>query len=1177
MNFSAWAIRNPVAPLLGFFLLMVVGWQSFNNLPITRFPNIDVPLVAISVAQSGAAPAEMETQITKEIEDAVAGIAGAKKVNSTVTDGVSTTVVEFRMDVPTDKAVQDVKDAVDQIRGDLPGDVESPIVTRIDVEGQSILTFAVSAPNMTMEEISWFVDDTVTRALQGRPGIGRVTRIGGADREIRVELDPVKLDSNGVTAQAVSAQIAATNTNLGSGKITLGNGEQIIRTLGDSGTVETLAATTIALPSGRFVRLSDLGQVIDSYEELKSFTRIDGAAGVSFLVFRSKGSSEVSVAEVTNGVVDTLRKDHPDVQFNLIDDAVFYTYGNYEAAIHTLLEGALLAVLVVLAFLKNWRATLISAVALPLSVVPTFLLMDMLGFSLNLVSFLALTLATGILVDDAIVEIENIARHIRMGKTPYRASIEAADEIGLAVIATTFTIVAVFVPVSFMPGIPGQYFRQFGLTVAIAVLFSLLVARLITPMMAAYLMRTEEVRLPAWLAQMLRVALGSVAGYFTLPFGAPVAGGVAIAVYFLAPFLGRMLAQPLHSDHEDGLIMRGYMWLVRHTVGGGLPLPNPLFLLYPLRSVPRIGGLFRRWWFRFPGRYLTLAVAVAVVIYSVIAMLAVPGSLFPPEDEGRIILSVELPPGATLDDTAATTDDMRELVKDIDGVQSVLVVGGSTPLGDRDIRRATFTIILDRLDNGLGRKLSDLGQSVPVIGSYLPQSPVKGRIRPQSDIELEVFAALRNVPDVRSFKIGGPGGGSRPFSFDILTADEADLNLAAQKIENALRDEPMFVSPSSEAALPRPEIQITPKAEEAARLGVTVQQIASVVRVATIGDVSAALGKLSIDNRLVPIRVQLDAVSRDSLARLSALKVQTANGPVPLSAVATVEVSEGPSVVKRLDRQRVATIGADIAPGYVLDQATVRFNELLPTLDLPASVKVTPSGDAEIQAELLSGFVNAMVLGVLLMMFVLIMLFKSLLQPITIIFSLLLSVGGVATALILTQNPLSMPVLIGILMLMGIVAKNAILLIDFAVEMRARGMQRIAAVIEAGHKRAQPIVMTSIAMSAGMLPSALGVGEGGAFRAPMAIAVIGGIIVSTVLSLVVVPSMYLVMDDLSRVFSWVLSRFLGKKEAEPESPEPHVLAERIDRGREEMALLQGRLTALEDTLTRRKATPHAAE
>jgi len=1106
MNFSAWSIRNPVAPLLAFFLLMILGWQSFNALPITRFPNIDVPLVAVSVAQSGAAPAELETQITKEIEDAVAGLSGVNRVTSTVTDGLSTTVVEFRMEIATDQAVQDVKDAVDQIRGELPGDIEAPIVTRIDVEGGAILTFAVHAPGMTLEQVSWFVDDTVTRALQGSPGIGRVTRIGGADREIRIELDPVRLDSFGVTAQQVSAQIAATNANLGAGKISLGAGEQVIRTLGDSGTVAALAETTIALPSGRFVRLAELGQVIDGYEELRSFARVDGEATVSFLVFRAKGASEVSVAETTLAAVEQLRAEHPEVAITLVDDSVYYTQGNYKAAIHTLLEGAVLAVLVVLAFLRNWRATLITAMALPLSAVPTFWIMDLLGFSLNLVSFLAITLATGILVDDAIVEIENIQRHIRMGKTPYRAAIDAADEIGLAVISTSATIVAVFVPVSFMPGVPGQYFMQFGLTVAVAVIFSLMVARLITPMMAAYLMRPRD------------------------------AG---------------------HGEPRDGPVMRGYLAIVRLTTR-----------VWRFPALP---------WLRLPTYYLTVAAAIVLVYFSVLAMLAVPGSLFPPEDESRILLSVELPPGSTLADTDRTTGAMRAAVAGIDGVGSVLVVGGSTPLGDRDIRRATFTIVLDRLDNRLARKLSDLAQRIPLVGPWLPEAPVTGRIRPQADIEAEVFAALRAVPDVRAFKIGGPGGASRPFSFDLLSGSEAELNRAIQKIDRALMDEPIFVNPSTEAALPRPEIQITPRAEEAARLGVTAQQIAAVVRVATIGDVSAALGRLSIDDRLVPIRVQLDAVSRDDLARIAALKLQTPHGPVPLSAVASIAVAEGPATIKRLDRQRVATIGADIAPGFVLDQATARFNAILPGLGLPPSVTVQPSGDAELQAELLGSFVNAMVLGVLLMLFVLILLFRSVLQPLTIILSLLLSVGGVAAALVLTQNPVSMPVLIGILMLMGIVSKNAILLIDFAIEMRARGIERMAAVIEAGHKRAQPIVMTSIAMAAGMLPSALGVGEGGSFRAPMAIAVIGGILVSTVLSLVVVPSMYLVMDDISRVLAGVFGRFVGKKDVEPESPEAHVLADRIARGQQDLALMQARLMALEASVTQRKTTPHAAE
>ncbi|RGP37548.1 efflux RND transporter permease subunit [Pseudotabrizicola alkalilacus] len=1088
MNFSSWSIKNPIAPILAFFMLMVLGWNSFNTLPITRFPNIDVPLVGITVVQPGAAPAELESQVTKEIEDAVAGVNGVKNVTSTVNDGISTSVVEFRMEVPTEKAVQDTKDAIDQIRGDLPASIEAPIVSRIDVEGQAIMTFAVTAPDKTLEELSWFVDDVVTRGLQGRPGIGRVSRFGGADREIRVELDPVRLDSFGISASAVNQQLRATNANLGSGRSELGSGEQAIRTLGDAATVERLAETTIALPSGRKVRLTDLGEVIDSYEELRSFSSLNGDRVVSFAVYRASGASEVSVAETVNAQLEVIRAAHPDVGIELVDETVFYTYGNYESALHTLIEGAILAVLVVLAFLKNWRATLIAAVALPLSAVPTFFIMDLLGFSLNLVSFLALTLATGILVDDAIVEIENIARHIRMGKTPFRAAIEAADEIGLAVIATTFTIVAVFVPVSFMPGIPGQYFRQFGMTVAIAVLFSLIVARLITPMMAAYLMRDKDG----------------------------------------------------HEDsHNDGWIMTGYLRLIRTSL-------------------------------RF--RYVTLLSAIGVLAVSVYYMIQIPGSFLPPEDVSRIAVSVELPPGTTLEETERTTKAIYTAIEDVDWVDNVFILGGASPTGERDIRRASVTILLTRLDHSLLLKLSQIGRSIPVIGGLVPEVANKGRTIPQNVIEEAVFQRLALVPDMRAFKLNDRG--QRDISFSVLSSNEADLNLAVSRLETALSGDPLLANVASEGALPRPEIQITPRMDEAARLGITTAQIAEVVRVATIGDVDAALAKLSIDNRLVPVRVRLNSAAREDLARISALKLTTATGSVvPLAAVADVAIAEGPSTVNRLNRERRATIGANLPVGVALGTATARFNDIVATVELPPGVRVQEAGDAEVQNEMVASFGNAMLLGLMLVLTVLILLFKSVIQPFTILFSLPLAIGGVAAALILTGSAVSMPVLIGILMLMGIVTKNAILLIDFAIEMRAQGMERFAAVMEAGHKRARPIVMTSIAMSAGMLPSALGVGEGGSFRAPMATAVIGGIIVSTVLSLVVVPAFYLIMDDLSRVLARLFSRMVGPKEADAEAPAAEVLAERIALLDAEQRALRDRLDAIAGP---RAVTPLAA-
>ena len=1089
MNFSAWSIRNPIAPILAFVMLMVLGWQSFDRMPITRFPNIDVPLVAVTVAQSGAAPAELEAQVTKKIEDALAGVNGVKNVISTVTDGVSTTAAEFLMEVPTDKAVQDAKDAIDQIRGTLPGDIEAPIVTRIDVEGQAIMNFAVSSPNMSIEELSWFVDDKITRSLQGRPGVGRVDRYGGADREIRVELDPVRLDSFGITAQAVSGQLSATNTNQGAGRSEIGTGEQAIRTLGDAATVQGLSSTTIALPSGRHVRLSDLGKVVDTFEELRSFSRFNGEQVVTMAIFRAKGASEVSVAEVVNASLSTIRQKYPDVTITPIDDTVFYTYGNYEAALTTLVEGAILAVLVVLAFLKNWRATLIAAVALPLSAVPTFWIMDMLGFSLNLISFLAITLATGILVDDAIVEIENIARHIRMGKSPYRASIEAADEIGLAVIATTFTIVAVFVPVSFMPGIPGQYFRQFGLTVAIAVLFSLLVARLITPMMAAYLMRSKDA----------------------------------------------------DEEHQkDGWIMRSYIWFVKSST----------------RTIKLPFGL------KFGKYYMTLLAAIGVLAVSIYYMIQIPGSFIPPEDVSRIAISVELPPGSTLADTDTTTKAMVAKIKDLEGVENVFVLGGASPTGDRDIRRASITVLLSKLDHSLIHKFSNLGQKIPLIGPYLPIVPNKGREIPQNQVEANIFALLADVPDVRAFKLNDRG--ERDISFSILSTNEADLSLAVAQLESALRGDPLLAGVAATGALPRPEVQIKPRAEEAARLGITAQQIASVVRVATIGDIDAALAKVSLDGRQIPVRVRLNDDARADLSRIAALKITTATGAtVPLSTVAEITIGEGPSTVDRLNRERRATIGANLPVGVALGTATARFKEITDSVKLPPSVRVAEAGDAEIQAELNTSFGNAMIMGLMLVLTVLILLFKSVIQPFTILFSLPLAIGGVAAALIITGNAVSMPVLIGILMLMGIVTKNAILLVDFAIEMMHQGMGRLEAIIEAGHKRARPIVMTSIAMSAGMLPSAMGAGEGGSFRAPMAIAVIGGIIVSTVLSLVIVPSFFLIMDDLSRGLAWAFGRFIGRKEAEPEAPETYVLAERIASDRADILVLKNRVDGLE--------------
>jgi len=1023
INVSAWSIRRPVPAIVLFAVLMLLGTLSFMQLPVTRFPNIDIPLVSIVITQSGATPAELETQVTKIVEDSVANITGVKHITSTLTDGTSTTMIEFRLETNTDRALNDVKDAIAKVRGDLPRTIDEPVIERIDVEGQPILTYAATSPGMTLEELSWHVDDVIKRQLQATKGVGRVERYGGVDREIRVNLDPDKLLAYGISAADVNKQVAATNVDLGSGRGEVGSQEQAIRTLAGARRVAELADARIILSGGREVRLKDLGRVIDDASEQRSFGRLNGQPVVSFSIFRTKGTSELSVSDAVNATLKQLQTAYPDVKLTKIDDAVSYTRGNYVAAMEALIEGAVLAVLVVFLFLRNARATIISAVALPLAAIPTFWAISAMGFSLNLVSLLGITLATGILVDDAIVEIENIVRHMHMGKSPYRAALEAADEIGLAVIAITLTIVAIFAPVSFMGGIAGQYFRQFGMTVAVAVLFSLLVARLITPMMAAYLMR-------------------------------PVP----------------------EKPHSDGALMRFYTRFLTTTL---------------------------RW------RYLTLVTGILLFSGSIYATTLLPTGFLPAEDTSRVVVAVELPPGTQLDETSAKTDHMVRILRTIPEVEQVFVLGGTSPTGQLDVRRASLFVKL-----------------VPKTQRKLTQTQLKTIIA----------AKLADVPDSRAWYINERG--ERELSFSMLSRNGEDLNRAIGKVEGALRLVPGFRNVAATGSTDRPEIHVVPRLDEAARLGVAPEKISETIRVATIGDADFNLAKYTVGDRQVPIRVQLDEATRTDLKRLEQLRVTNMAGKaIPLTAVAAVEFGRGPASIERFDRLRRAVVGVDLDRGMPLSVARARFLKVIEDQNLPATVTLQPSGDAEVQDEVANGFITAMGTGILIVLGLLILLFGSVFQPVTILLSLPLSFGGVALSLLVTDNSISMPVYIGLLMLMGIVTKNAIMLVDFAIEEIANGIERREAIVDAGRKRARPIIMTTLAMAAGMLPSAFALGDGGEFRAPMAIAVIGGLLVSTLLSLIFVPSFFTVMDDFGWLMQRIFGRFVGPRD-EPETAPP---------------------------------------
>jgi hydrophobe/amphiphile efflux-1 (HAE1) family protein len=1030
-NISAVSIRHPIPPIVLFILLTIAGVLSYLSLDITDNPDIDFPMVTVTVSRPGAAPSEFEAQVTRKVEDAVAGLGNIDHIQSTLTDGTSVTSIEFAIGTNTDRAVNDVRDAISRIRQNLPQDILEPSVERVNIAGQPILYFSVIAPGKNIEQLSWFIDNEISRAMLSVKGVAAITRVGGVDREIRIELDPQRLIALGITADQVNAQLVALNVDIPGGRGTLGGSEQSIRTLGSARTVEDLRNTEIGLPSGRKARLSELGKVIDGAAEQRQAARYDGVPVVSFNIQRSPNTSDVTIADDVYKQIDILKARYPGLEFKQIFSSVDFTRETFRASVDALALGAILAIVVVFWFLRDWRATLISAIAMPLSAIPTFAVMKLMGFTLNGISLLALSLVVGILVDDAIVEIENIVRHIRQGKRPYEAALEAADEIGLAVIATTATIIVVFLPVSFMGGVPGQFFRQFGITVAVAVFFSLLVARLISPMMAAY---------------------------------------------FLKP----------HAEEAPPPWLTFYLRALRWSLGEGVVS-------------------FRRWRWRLGHRWITLAGATLVFIGSLALVPFIPTWFFPDTDQGQSELQIELPPGSTLAEADAVTSRIADLLHTRPEVSHVLVSMG----GQGDIRKANiFAKLVPRGDRTLTQK----------------------------QFETSMRPALLSIPGIR-FGFAGTGFGDKDISVLLSGDDGPVLEQTAEKLTAEMTRMPEIANVASTASLLRPEVLIKPRFDEAARLGVSVQQIGRIAMLATLGDIDQNLAKFSMGDRQLPIRVQLDPAARNDISTIENLRVVTATGAsVPLKSVADITLGAGPAQIDRFDRSRKIAVEGDLVAGNEIGPVLNKIYALAMLQNLPPEVHLAKYGNAEQMGVLQKDFGTALAASLLLIFAVLVLLFGNFFQPPTIMMALPLSIGGALVALLLTGKALSMPAMIGLLMLMGIVTKNSILLVEYAiVAIRDRGLGRTEALIDAGAKRARPIVMTTVAMIAGMMPIAAGLGADADFRSPMAIAVVGGLVTSTLLSLVVIPSVFTVFDDLQH---WVvprLKRLLASDGREPET------------------------------------------
>ncbi|WP_210421595.1 efflux RND transporter permease subunit [Mesorhizobium sp. WSM3882] len=1019
---SSWSIRNPVPTIVLFLSLSVAGVYGFMQLRTNNMPDIDLPTVTVTVAQPGAAPSEMEVQVARVIENAVATLEAVDDVSTSISEGSSVTTVEFTLGTDPETATNDVRNAVSGVQSSLPAAAQTPVVAKVNATGNSVLTFVVEAPTMSPDALSWYIDNDVAKVLLGVDGVSKITRSGGVDRVIRVELDPDRLAALGISAGDVSQTLASNNVNQPGGRANIGGQEQSVRTLASATTVEALADTRIALSGAGDVKLSDLGTVVDSWEKPRQAAYLDGRQVVAFNVYRSVGSSEIDVVKAARAAIAEMGAKTTQARFTEITSSSGFVQESYDAAFEALWLGALLAIGVVWLFLRDIRATLVSAVAMPLSLIPTFAVMAAFDISLNNITLLALSLVVGILVDDAIVEIENIVRHMRQtGISAYQAAIEAADEIGLAVVATTATIVAVFLPVAFMPGIPGKFFFSFAVAVCVSVLFSLLVARMLTPLMGAYLVR---------------------------------AGG--------------------HDEDDTPAWVPTYLWLLRNALDY---------------------------------RWITLLAGIAFFAGSMLLATRLPTEFMAAADRGRSMISVELQPGSTIEQTTAVVQDITRRLEKEPAVDSV------------------FATIGTAASSGGGPNQSSSSGEVRTATVTVNLRPRGERRISQQQFEAEASPRLNDIPGAR-IQFGADGFAGAKVSITLVGDDGAALERASNALIDGMKSVRGLINPTSTAAATKPELIVRPDSAKAAELGVTPTEIAATVKIATIGDTDTSLAKFNLGDRQVSIVVTVPDGAIDDPAKLAMLPLTGSRGTVPLGAVADIGFNAGPNSITRVERSRSATVEADLS-GLTLGQATTAIRALPIMKSLPAGVHELARGDAQRMQELFSGFATAIAAGIILMYLTLVLLFRSFVQPVTILVALPLSVGGALGFLLITGKALGISPLIGILMLMGIAAKNSILLVEYAlVAEKEHGMSRFEALLDAARKRARPIVMTSIAMGAGMLPIALGIGADAETRAPMAIAVIGGLLSSTVLSLVYVPVVYTFMDDIQRFLARHLRKLL---------------------------------------------------
>lgn len=1046
MKLADVSIKRPVFATMMIMSLIVLGLFSLTKLNVDLYPDVDIPYVIVTTILPGAGPEQIETDVTRIIEDAVNPVEGVDHIQSTSQEGVSIVVIEFKLEIDGKSAAQEVREKIAAIRGNLPEDVEEPVIQRYDPASQPIMTMTV-AGERSDKELTTFTKDIIKKRLESIPGVGSVELIGGAEREIHVDVDLERLRAYSLSIQDVIQAVSAANIEVPGGNLEQGSRQLLLRTMGKFQKVEDFGKIVVTSNKGNIVRLNEVAEIKDGTIEKTSLSRFNGISAVSLSLRKQSGSNTVEVAEQVHKEVEKMGEDLPkDVKVSVVTDNSIFIEDSVNDVLFDLLYGGLLAVIVIYLFLANLRSTIISAIALPASIIATFFVMYILDFTLNMMSLLALSLAVGLLIDDAIVVIENIYRHMDQGETPFEAAKSATAEIGLAVLATTFTIVAVFVPVSFMEGIVGRFFYQFGITVSVAVLVSLFVAFTLTPMLSSRWLTKEDEHLSN---------KGNI--------------------------LMRMLYYFNHS----------FEWLNRKYKGT---------LNWALNH-----------------RWLVVMFSAIVFFFSLFLAGFLGSTFFPESDRGEFYITINAAPGTSLEQTSKISEAIEaKLRKEPEVVNLLTTIGGAnTPVNQGEI----FVKLTGKKERerGVQQFISDIRSQL----KYFPGAILSYRVE------------------------GGPGGGEKPLTFSIRGAEIAELEKIADQVKGIMKSTDGAVDIETSLEASKPEVRIRIDRDKASDLGVNVATVATAVRAMVDGYEAT---KYQEGDEQYDVRVRLKELNRTSIYDIQNLTVPSFksgnnNGKinVRLGDIADVYEGTGPSKVNRYDRQREIRVDGNLE-NRVFGDVMADIQKEFTGLKLPAGYSIGVVGQGEMQSEAFMNIFIALALAIVFVYIVLAMQFESFVYPLSIMLSLPMAIIGAILALLVAGSDMSVMSLIGIIMLMGLVTKNAILLIDYTNVLRERGMSRTEALLQAGPTRLRPILMTTLAMIFGMVPVAMGLGEGSEFRSPMGQAVIGGLVTSTILTLLVVPIVYTILDDISfKKLGALIGKLMPSKKKEKVEPELEVV------------------------------------